>query len=162
MNHRKTEEKKLLFTQLSAKQLMLSEYEKGPNCEEKIQERLKVYRDLTLQLYLRGLSEGEQKDKNVYRFISLWFQFLKECRFRPSVMSREGVTDSLQELMEGCPVAPFVPLAHQVKAMALCDLQIVSRVGVDNRLLLSLIARMTREYPFHLIPFVTPSIAAEL
>ncbi|KAK8817343.1 hypothetical protein WA556_003236, partial [Blastocystis sp. ATCC 50177/Nand II] len=130
------DEKELLVAQQSAKQLMLSEYEKGPNCEEKIQERLKVYRDLTLQLYLRGLGEGEQDNKTVYHFISLWFQFLKE----------EDVTQSLQELMEGCPVAPFVPLAHQI----------VSRVGVDNRLLLSLITRMTQEYPFHLIPFLLP------
>ena len=76
---RSKEEKTLLFSQLSAKQLMLSEYEKGPNCEERIKERLKVYRDMTLQLYLRGLKEGEVlSDRIVYHFISFWFQFLKE------------------------------------------------------------------------------------
>lgn len=120
VNRSKTrDEKELLVVQQSAKQLMLSEYEKGPNCEEKIQERLKVYRDLTLQLYLRGLGEGEQDNKTVYHFISLWFQFLKESRWWLSVMTREDVTQSLQELMEGCPVAPFVPLAHQAMRMRL-------------------------------------------
>ena len=36
-----------------------------------------------------------------------------------SNQTKQLLAQSLQELMEGCPVAPFVPLAHQTMRMRL-------------------------------------------
>ena len=69
-------------------------------------------------------------------------------------MCSESVTATLQPLFEDCCVAPFIPLAHQVGLERRSEEQIISRVGVENPLLFSLIRRMTDDYPFHVIPYV--------
>ena len=69
-------------------------------------------------------------------------------------MCSESVTATLQPLLEDCCVAPFIPLAHQVGLERRSEEQIISRVGVENPLLFSLIRRMTDDYPFHVIPYV--------
>lgn len=73
------EERHNLFTQQSAKQLLLQEIQNGPNSSSKIEERLKHYKELTVECYLKGMIEGETlASKCVYYFVSIWFHSFNE------------------------------------------------------------------------------------
>ena len=76
---RSKKEKEVLFPQLNAKKIMLNDFETGPNSPERIEQRYTTYRDLTLQLLLQGIQEGEEMSKkSVYSFVSLWFENLED------------------------------------------------------------------------------------
>ena len=76
---RSKKEKEALYPQLNAKKIMLKDFENGPNSPEQIDQRYTTYRDLTLQLLLQGIQEGEElSKKSVYSFVSLWFENLEE------------------------------------------------------------------------------------
>ena len=58
---------------------MLDDFKSGPNSSDQIYERHATYRDLTLQLMLQGIREGEEASKkSVYSFVSLWFENLED------------------------------------------------------------------------------------
>lgn len=76
---RSKKEKEALYPQLNAKKIMLKDFETGPNSPERIEQRYTTYRDLTLQLLLQGILEGEEMSKkSVYSFVSLWFENLED------------------------------------------------------------------------------------
>lgn len=96
---------------------MLKDFETGPNSPERIEQRYTTYRDLTLQLLLQGILEGEEMSKkSVYSFVSLWFENLEDeyCCFGVRITSRESVETIVKSILPRCPLHVFVPLAHQV------------------------------------------------
>ena len=82
LRSRSKKEKEALYPQLNAKKIMLKDFETGPNSPERIDQRYTTYRDLTLQLLLQGILEGEEMSKkSVYSFVSLWFENLEDEYF---------------------------------------------------------------------------------
>ena len=74
-----------LSAQKRQKEVMLQEFQEGPNAADKIEMRLALYRKLTVELCLQGICNGEAKSADfVYTFISLWFQYIDEYSFSPS------------------------------------------------------------------------------
>lgn len=68
-----------MSAQKRQKEVMLQEFQEGPNAADKIEMRLSLYRKLTVELCLQGICNGEAKSADfVYTFISLWFQYIDE------------------------------------------------------------------------------------
>ena len=79
IDRRTEEEKRNLYTQRSAKQLLLQEIENGANSSSKIEERLMNYKTTAIECYLKGMIEGEKlSTKIVYSFINFWFHSINE------------------------------------------------------------------------------------
>ena len=68
-----------MYTQQSAKQLLLSDYQAGSNCSEKIEERLKYYRETAVSCFMKGIIEGDHRSqRTVYLLINVWFKNIHE------------------------------------------------------------------------------------
>lgn len=99
---------------------MLQEFQEGPNAADKIEARLSLYRKLTLELCLQGIQKGEQNSADfVYMFVSLWFQNIQEYESREMIMISKEIESAIKPLLLNCPLAVFVPLAHQVRSLLL-------------------------------------------
>ena len=103
---------------------MLKEFQEGPNAADKIEARLNLYRKLTLELCLQGIQKGEQNSADfVYMFVSLWFKNIQEYENGMIIMDRKEIEVTIKPYLLNCPLAVFVPLAHQVRLLLICDIR---------------------------------------
>ena len=83
--------RQVLNEQKREKEVMLKEFQEGPNAADKIEARLSLYRKLTLKLCLQGIQKGEQNSADfVYMFVSLWFKNIQEYENGIMIMDKKG------------------------------------------------------------------------